>query len=240
VELPRVYAAGDVSAVWRAGEAFIKIRDIKFPQVTREHVTLEFLEAKKPLNFAIRTVLYHGEWDGRYYLILSRVPGRTLTEAWPTMDEEMREYYVQRVAKACEEMAQWKGEALGGVDGGQVMELYLRKGGSLEQDELRRNCAGMGMDVSCLVFYHCDLGPGNIIVDIESKGLGIIDWEIVGYLPREWVRTKFHLSSGMDVPDVKDEDAKSDWRAFVARRLAEMGFQEVIDGWLAFPSAESS
>jgi hypothetical protein len=82
--------------------------------------------------------------------------------------------------------------------------------------------------------------PGNIIVDIESKGLGIIDWEIVGYLPREWVRTKFHLSSGMDFPDVKDEDAKSDWRAFVARRLAEMGFQEVIDGWLAFPSAESS
>jgi hypothetical protein len=28
----------------------------------------------------------------------------------------------------------------------------------------------------------------------------MIDWETAGYVPREWVRTKFHLSSGMDFP----------------------------------------
>ncbi|KAK4097369.1 kinase-like protein [Parathielavia hyrcaniae] len=232
--LPRVYSAGDASAVWCAGDAFIKIHDIKYPQVTREHVTLAFLRKKEPLGFAIPTVLYHGEWQNRYYLVLSRVPGRTLTEAWPAMDEETRRYYIQRVAEVCEQMAQWKGQAIGGVDGGQVMELYLEKGSSLRPEDLHRTCAAMGMDVSHLVFYHCDLGPGNVIVDTESKGIGIIDWEIAGYLPKEWVRTKFHLSSGMDFPNVEDEDAKSYWQRFVARKLSEMGFEEAIDGWLAF------
>ncbi|KAK4119035.1 hypothetical protein N657DRAFT_659238 [Parathielavia appendiculata] len=207
VELPRVYAAGDVSA----------IHGITFPQVTREHVTLAFLKGKEQLGFAIPNVLYHGEWDGRYYLILSRVPGRTVTEAWPAMNEGTQQYYVQRVA-----------------------ELYLRKGGSPHQGELRRNCAQMGMDVSSLVLYHCDLGPGNILVDTESRGIGIIDWEIAGNLPKEWVTTKFHLSLGMDLPNVTDEDARSDWRRFVARKLSEMGFEEAIDGWLSFETRDKS
>jgi hypothetical protein len=73
---PESYAAGNQSAVWRAGEAFIKPQDLRDPKRTREHVTLEFLQGKKPLDFKIPNVLYHGEWDGRYYIIVSRVPGR--------------------------------------------------------------------------------------------------------------------------------------------------------------------
>lgn len=235
-ELPRVYAAGDQSAVWRAGEAFIKTQDLLNPKRTREHVTLEFLHGKKPLDFRIPNVLYHGEWDGRYYIIVSRVPGRTLAEAWPTMDEELRQHYVHRVAELCENLAEWKGEAICGVDGGQLTELYLRKGKGLDPEILEENCIGIGMDVSSLVFYHCDLGPGNIIVEPDNnRGIGIIDWETAGYVPREWVRTKFHLSTGMDFPDVEDMH-KSDWRRLVSRRLATIGFEEVIEGWLAFPS----
>ncbi|KAK4112763.1 kinase-like protein [Canariomyces notabilis] len=234
-DLPRVYAAGDQSAVWRAGEAFLKVHDIRFPQVTREHVILEFLQSKKPLDFNIPDVLYHGEWNDRYYLIISRVPGQLLSEAWPAMDEALRRHYVYRVAKICRKMAEWKREGvIGGVDGGQVKELYLRKGESLDPEDLRENCAGMGMDTSCLVFYHCDLGPTNILVDPDSGGIGIIDWEIAGYVPKEWVRTKFQLSSGMDFPTGDDEDARRDWRRMVARELKAMGFPEAIDGWLGF------
>lgn len=58
------------------------------------------------------------------------------------------------------------------------MELYSRKGKSLDREALLDNCTGMGMDTSCLVFYHCDLGPGNIIVEPATRGIGIIDWEI--------------------------------------------------------------
>ncbi|KKK22180.1 hypothetical protein ARAM_007478, partial [Aspergillus rambellii] len=54
-----------------------------------------------------------------------------------------------------------------------------------------------GMDCSDLVFYHADLGPGNIIVeDVPRTGsLGLIDWEIAGYFPRGWIRT-----NGLDLP----------------------------------------
>ncbi len=80
-ELPLVYAAGDQSAVWCAGDAFIKVRDLRHQKFTREHVMLEFMEGKKPLHFDIPEVLYHGEWIDRYYLIISRVPGITLAAA---------------------------------------------------------------------------------------------------------------------------------------------------------------
>lgn len=231
--LPLVYSAGDQSAVWRVGEAFLKVRDRRYPNVTHEHVTLEYLHKKKPLSFEIPDVIYHGEWIGRYYLVLSRVPGQTLTTAWPSMDQELRQYYVDRVAQACAEMADWKGSAVCGVDGRELMEFYLTSSDTMDPEELGKNCVKMGMDVSTLVFYHCDLGPGNVIVDLETRGMGIIDWEIAGYVPREWVRTKFHLSSGMDFPDVEDADAKVDWRRSVGRKLATMGFTEVISGWLS-------
>ncbi len=139
------------------------------------------------------------------------MPGRTLTEAWPGMNEETRGYYVRRVGEVCERMAEWKEEAVAGVDGGWLTELYLEKGRGLEPGRLKENCIGMGMDVSDLVFYHCDLGPGNMLVEPENaRGIGIIDWEVAGYVPREWVRTKFHLSAGMDFPYVEDEYLKAD------------------------------
>jgi hypothetical protein len=231
--LPLVYSAGDQSAVWRVGEAFLKVRDRRYPKVTHEHVTLEYLHNKKPLGFEIPNVIYHDEWIDRYYLVLSRVPGQTLAAAWPSMDDELRQYYVARVAEACAEMAAWKGNAVCGVDGSELMEFYLTNTDSMDPGKLQENCVTMGMDVSSLVFYHCDLGPGNVIVDPDTRGMGIIDWEIAGYVPREWVRTKFHLSSGMDFPGVEDADAKVDWRRSVGRKLATMGFQEVIGGWLA-------
>lgn len=186
----KVYAAGDQACVWRAGEAFIKVHDVRVPDATREHVTLEFLHSKKPLDFDIPTVLYHGEWRSRYFLVLSRVPGKTLAEAWPAMDEETRQHCVCRVAESCAKMAEWRGHAICGVDGNQVLEYYLatkeqEKRGYLDPDDLAKTCARVGMDtsVASLGFYHCDLGPTNVLVDAASKRIGIIDWEMAGYVP---------------------------------------------------------
>jgi hypothetical protein len=42
----------------------------------------------------------------------------------------------------------------------------------------------------------CDIGPGKILVDPDSRGLGIIDWEIAGHVRRS-VKTQLRLSLGM-------------------------------------------
>lgn len=236
--LPMVHAAGDQSAVWRAGEAFVKVHDILWPDATREHVTLAFLKAKGPLDFDFPEVIYNGEFDKRYYLILTSVPGRTLSEEWPEMDEAMRQRYVWRVADICAKLAKWKGNTICGVDGRQLLEVYLSEGDStdmLAPEQLRKNCLQMSMDVSSLVFCHLDLGPCNLIVDPAKDSIGIIDWELAGYVPREWVKTKFNLSSGMDFPTA-DASERSGWRRLVATRLAEIGFTDAIDGWLSFRS----
>jgi hypothetical protein len=90
----------------------------------------------------------------------------------------------------------------------------------------------MGMVCSDLVFYYADLGPGNIIIiedsptseDSSSEGsIGIIDFEVAGYLPRGWVRTKFRLSSGMNL-SAGDEPGR--WRSEVQKMLGQESFED--------------
>ncbi|KAJ5368624.1 uncharacterized protein N7496_008384 [Penicillium cataractarum] len=88
----------------------------------------------------------------------------------------------------------------------------------------------MSMDVSIFVFYHCDLGPTNILVDTSTGLLGIIYWELAVYVPIGWVRTKSRLSAGMDF-NYGDEDSKKDWRRSVAQHLEKMGYRDVVDAW---------
>lgn len=58
------------------------------------------------------------------------------------------------------------------------------------------------MDLSKLVFYHCDLAPVNLLVDPSTKSIGIIDWELVGYVPKTWVGTKVGRSGGFVLESV--------------------------------------
>ncbi|KAI3113246.1 hypothetical protein CBS147330_9868 [Penicillium roqueforti] len=236
--ISRVHAVDNQAAVWRAGEAFIKAHHMDYPDVTREHVTLQFLKDQQPQGFEFPNVLHHFETDSRYFLVISRVPGQLLHEAWPDMDENLRQYYIGKVADVCNRLAAWKGDTISGVDGHQLLERYLLKGNSkmadaLAPQQLLKNCTEMSMDVSTLVFYHCDLGPTNLLVDFSTGSLGIIDWELAGYVPIEWVRTKFRISAGMDF-DYGDEDSKKDWRRKVAQHLEKMGYSDVLNAWWKF------
>jgi aminoglycoside phosphotransferase len=249
--ISRVHAVQNQAAVWRAGEAFIKAHHMEYPDVTREHVTLQFLkdrEAQSDFGFEFPSVLYHFENGLIYFLVVSRVPGQTLDEAWPNMDQTLREYYIGKIADVCDRLVAWKGNCIAGVDGNQLLEPYLikpsnnnsnsdngKKTDVLSPEQLLKNCTQMRMDISTFVFCHCDLGPTNILVDVSTGSLGIIDWEISGYVPVEWVRTKFRLSSGMDLGlNCGDEDSRRDWRRGVANRLGMMGYGDVVDAWWMF------
>ncbi|CAI7571786.1 unnamed protein product [Penicillium glandicola] len=231
--ISRVHAVDNQAAVWRAGEAFIKAHHMDYPDVTREHVTLQFLKDQQPQGFEFPNVLHHFETGSRYFLVVSRVPGQLLHEAWPNMDENLRQYYIGKVADVCNRLAAWKGDIISGVDGHQLLERYLLKGnskmtGALAPQQLLKNCTDMSMDVSTLVFYHCDLGPTNVLVDVSTGSLGIIDWELAGYVPIEWVRNKIRISAGMDF-DYGDGGSKKDWRRKVAQRLEKMGYSDVLN-----------
>ncbi|KAK4043718.1 hypothetical protein C8A01DRAFT_43470 [Parachaetomium inaequale] len=230
--ISRVHAVDNHAAVWRAGEAFIKAHHMDYPGVTREHVTLQFLKDQQPEGFHFPSVLHHFETGARYFLVVSRVPGQHLDDVWPDLDETLRQHYIAKVADVCDRLAAWKGDIIGGVDGHQLLERYLVKGNSsssktadaLSPQQLLENCTEMAMDVSALVFYHCDLGPTNLLVDVSTGSLGIVDWELAGYVPIEWVRTKPRLSAGMDLGH-GDADSKREWRRRVAQKLEKMGLQ---------------
>ena len=87
IHIQKIYDAGGVPAVCSIGDGFCKVT-ILDPHAKREHVTLDYLHNKSPLSLqATPDVYYHAEHDGRYYIMLSRLTGQTLSEAWPHMDE---------------------------------------------------------------------------------------------------------------------------------------------------------
>lgn len=88
-----------------------------------------------------------------------------------------------------------------------MQEHIRRQSRTAESPRVPDSRRALGMECSPLVFYHCDLGPGNIIIDPEDDSIGIIDWETAGYVPKDWIRTKFCLSSGINLP-VGSDDAR--------------------------------
>ncbi|KAF9768340.1 hypothetical protein IL306_014374 [Fusarium sp. DS 682] len=230
-DIKLVYDARGASAVFSIGDAFCKVRILDVPDVTREHVTLAWLH-QRTWTFAIPDVFHHAEYDGRYYIVLSRIPGETIDSLWAALDESMRQHYAERIVDICRELAvPSDGSNISGVDGGALSERYLcgRKVDCSPQN-LRKTCLGLGMDCSTLVFYHCDLGPSNILVDPANGSIGIIDWETAGFVPIEWIRTKFRTSSGMNL-STGDE---LDWRRRVMLRMGELGFTDVVKQFMAW------
>ncbi|KAK8048459.1 hypothetical protein PG994_010189 [Apiospora phragmitis] len=233
--IQKVHSAADRTATWQFGEAFLKVKDMNEQEThnTREHVTLTYLHAKGGWTFDLPRVLHHALWSNRYVLLVTAVRGRTLGSEWPTMDEEMKEYYINRVIEVCRELSHWEADYIGGVDKRTLAESYMAgQDDSYTNDHLMMASKELGMDCSALFhFYHCDLGPGNIIVDVNDRSIGIIDWEIAGFVPWEWLRTKFRLSSGLDLP--WEDESRLEYRRRVGVAMGEQRFPDVVDAYLA-------
>lgn len=225
-DIKLIYDAGDVSAVFSIGDAFCKVRVLDIPDVTREHVTLAWLQ-QRSWSFAIPHVIHHAEHDDRYYILLSRIPGETIDKIWSNLSESMRQHYAERVASVCQELAvPAEKSCICGVDGNTLSERYLC-GQKVDCSplNLQKNALELGMDCSSLVFYHCDLGPSNILVDLSNSSVGIIDWEIAGFVPAEWIKTKFRISSGMNL----SSGDGLDWRRRVITCLGKLGFSDAVE-----------
>ncbi len=230
-----IHEAGDASAVWSIGNSAIcKVRYLE-EGVTPEAVTLDFVQKKSP-SFQTPKVLYYAYDEDRSYLFLQKLPGQTLDAAWPTLNADWRSHYANTVVKICQEMENWEGKCFGGVDGGNIPEWYLIKGRAnkdLSSKNLLAVCSELGMDCSKFVFAHLDLGPTNLIVEKEPRlgSIAVIDFEIAGYVPREWIRTKFGVSSGLDLSATTDPHS---WRKTVQECLGQVGFPDVGKNWCSW------
>ncbi|CAG8976234.1 hypothetical protein HYALB_00012001 [Hymenoscyphus albidus] len=234
-----VHDAGDCNAAWRIGEAFLKVQALSTPSRTREHITLNYLH--DPANgsvptFPIPRVLYHTEHDNRYYLFTSRVPGNTLEKAWPNMEEETNQVCVRRVVDICKELAQRENNKICGVDGGDLSENWMKPPQAPDgysHEMLLAYCKEVEMNCDSFVLHHCDMGPTNVIIDLtEGCKVGLVDWEVTGFVPKEWIRTKFCVCWAMNFDFPSDDVKKSmDWRQRVQLDLERQGFLEVAEAW---------
>lgn len=232
-DFPAPYAAGSTHVVWNLGNAFLKIIVPWSPQTTREHVTIEAVQAMLP-SFDLPRVLYHSEWDGCYSLTISRVPGKTLKLAWTSMSEPDREACIDRVADIIEELTAHTSDTISGVEGSHLSETYLAcSDTNFSPEHHLLACQVCKMDDSEFLFYHCDLGPQNIMYDDLSNKISIIDWDTAGYVPRQWFRTKACVSAGLDFSDGYEGDS-TEWRARLQRKLGERGFEERAEEWMAW------
>jgi len=236
-QIQLVHDAGDCNAAWRIGEAFLKVQalSLKAPSRTPEHITLNYLHDPangSPPTFPIPHVLYHKEINHRYYLFTSRVPGDTLEKSWPSMDETTKQMCVEQAVEICKELGQRKNNKICGVDGGGLSENWINRAQSPSQyshETLLLCCREFGMKGNIFVLCHCDIGPKNVIVDLSNGcTVGLVDWEVTGFVPKEWIRTKFCVCWGMDFDDDK---YSNDWRQRVQLQLGKEGFSEVEQAW---------
>ena len=231
-----IYKAGDARAIWSIGNSVVCKAAYTMEGITPESVSLNFVRDQQPSTFETPKVLHHAFASDRSFLFYQRLPGRTLLAAWPNLDEYWRSKYVTAVVDACMEMAEWKGQVFGGVDGQNLPEYYLhltRLEGAegFSSTNLQASCELLGMDCSNLVFSHNCLAPETIIVEDEPRSgkIGLIAWGIAGYLPRTWIRTKCPIFASMYLPP---EVADRSWFAReVTIALGVDGFDEVVEAY---------
>ena len=87
------------------------------------------------------------------------------------------------------------------------------------------------MDCSTYFLSHNDLGPTNIFIDGDE--IAIIDWDLAGYCPLAWVRTKFAICGALDVEHVSTSGMKHDstFRIQVEHKLESLGFPKVTEAY---------
>ncbi|KAJ5731974.1 hypothetical protein N7493_003455 [Penicillium malachiteum] len=157
---------------------------------------------------------------------MSRVSGRTLAEAWPSLDETWKHQYVEFVTNVCVSLHLLESDTIGGVDGKGVEQQHLFGYDEEKQTDppiLQQKCERLGMNCSKFFFCHLDLGPVNLIVE---------DVPISGRV--EWLRTKAIISVGLDIPEeFAGSDDLSWWRSQLQDSLGEQGFSHCTDEWVS-------
>ncbi|KAJ5585077.1 uncharacterized protein N7459_004877 [Penicillium hispanicum] len=241
-----IHEGGTLSAVWAIGnDAFCKVKKWDF-ETSSESDAIEFVRKHAP-QVPVPEVIYTWMDKDQSFLVLKRVPGVTLRDAWQTLSANQQDSILNEVVHLCDILASVTSPLLQNVQGGSVLEPYLAHSGEqtlepLTVSDCKKYFCRAELDTNPDIgeefyLYHPDLGPGNIMI-LDQKISAIIDWESAGFYPRFWISTKPSVSPGHNfyppVPGVEDHE----WRRRLRGRLEEQGypyFDEWYMKWMRIP-----
>ena len=199
------YEAGDRGA-WSIGSKYIlKDRGTSIP--ARERANTEFIQ--KHTTIPVANVVQEWTDNGRYMMLVERVPGKTLQELWPSMPQTAREDLARETVAYLAQLRDLTCPQMQDLDGGPLYNAFLFRDGPdtphgpfSSDDELWEVMSASFQDVPDEVvsflrsqmppaapwtFTHEDLTVCNIMVDPETYRLtAVIDWERSGYYPVWW------------------------------------------------------
>ena len=236
-ELRLVHEGGSLSAVWAIGtQAFCKVKAWN-SAMEPEDRTIAFVRKIAP-QIPIPEVIYTWTDQDRSFLILRRIEGSTLRDAWTILSPSQRNAIVKTITAYCDILAQNTSQVLQSATGKAILEPYLAPSGcdllgSFTYGECMKYFSTPATETPALGqafhFYHPDLGPGNIIVS-DGRVAGIIDWEAAGYYPHFWIATKPSVSPGLDFyPSIVEID-DFEWRKCLRTELEKWGYPQA-SGW---------
>ena len=227
-----IHTGGSSSAVWKIGNEVVCKVKIRQPGMESEARTINFVKETFP-QVPVPDVVYEWFEEDKSFLLVKRVHGSTLRDAWTSFSDIERNFVLHQVANFCEAFALQTSTKLCSISGKALLERFLATSksgliGPLTQQECMSyflsSSNGPAPPIGMLHFNHPDLGPGNIMVSKNGVITGILDWEAAGFYPRFWVATKPSVAPGLDFcPPILGFD-DHEWRKRLRIELEARGF----------------
>ena len=235
-----VHEGGSLSVVWTIGrQVFCKVKS-HIPNQESEANTIHFVQKVAP-QISTPDVIHPWTEHDRSFLLIKRIQGSTLRDAWIHLTPSQRTSAVETVARYCDLLARHTSPTLRSVTGKPPLEPFLAVSsseliGPLTHEECMRHFSLPSPDCPALEaefhFYHPDLGPSNIIISDDGSVAGIIDWEAAGYYPRFWIATKPAFACGLDFDPPVAGFEDFEWRRRLRAELEKLGFPQAAVWWM--------
>ncbi|CZT13887.1 uncharacterized protein RCO7_05100 [Rhynchosporium graminicola] len=241
LEAGLIHESGTSAAVWSLGSnTFCKVK-AWCEELEAESDTISFVKNIAP-SIPLPDVVYSWidhDWN-RSFLILKRVEGETLQDAWSQLSVAQKSGIASQIATYCSTPSWITSPSFESATHRGVLEPFLALDAESNHPSWKPRPLGpfsvadftsyisqlpstRCLDIGTRFhFYHADLGPGNIMVR-DNKVVGILDWESAGFYPRCWIALKPTLSAGFFLrPTVQTE--KVAWRNLLGKMLEKEGF----------------
>ncbi|KAL2859493.1 hypothetical protein BJX68DRAFT_252388 [Aspergillus pseudodeflectus] len=191
------YEAGD-RGVWSLGSKLIlKDRGASLP--TFEVPNIQFV--REQTSIPVPTVVESWEEGKHTLIVMRRIPGEPLSEAWPRLSMDEKERIAKQTVEYLQQLRKLQSDKIQSLGGRPVFSNFLFKDKDSETP-------------------HGPLASDDDLWDDMELGLhethgsltGIIDWEMSGYFPVWW---EYVCTS---VPDSEED---REWKALLRRYMPD-------------------